>query len=486
MKKTYLIELLSRFSSRQMRELSDFVRSPFFNKNESVEKLFEYLRVNHPEFRAAKIEKEFVYKKLFSPAVYTDSFMRMVIFKLTELSEKYLAYSDMTSRIADESIYLAGSLLELGLDKNAQRVINHTEKELKQLKIKAGKYFLKKFELETLKDIIYSRTYKATTVKDKPDESLLEESKNLTGFFLVKILQRYRYLLNKGHTVNSQFELDFLPHVMKFLQNEGKHYLKNTTISLLYRQISLQLDPSDEKLLYEIKNELCSDATLIEDEDRRDGATVLVNICIEKSYKGKEEFHALVLEIDEYLIERNLYNRVKGGYFDSEMFMNIATLALLLNRVEWTKEFIDNNYRKLAPEIMENIRNFTYARLYFKTRELDKALQYISKVTYTDLHMKINARITSITIHYELGNIEEVLMQIENFRKYVQNDKLLSAGHRKISSNFVKFISSICKARYSTRVNLAELKRSIEDCEMVNNRQWLINKVTELMQRKQF
>lgn len=486
MEKTYLIELLSKFSAKQMRELSDFVRSPYFNKNESVEKLFEYLRVNHPEFKGAKIEKEYVYTRLFSPAQYNDSFMRMLIFRLTELSEKYLAYSEMTGRPADESIYLASNLLELGLDKNAQRVINHTEKELKQIKIKEGKYFLKKFELEKLKHIIYSRTYKATTVKDKPDETLLEESNNLTEFFLIKILQRYRYLLNKGQTVNSYYELDFLPHIMKFLENEGKHYQKNIVISLLYKQISLQLDPSDEKLFYEIKNALCNDATLIEDEDRRDGATVLVNLCIEKGYKGREEFYRMVLEIDEYLVAKNLYNRVKGGYFDSEMFMNIVTIALRVGRVEWTKEFIDSNCKKLAPDIMENIRNFTYARLYFKTRELDKALHYISKVTYTDLHMKINARITSITIHYELGNIEEVLMQIENFRKYIQNDKLLSAGHRKISSNFIKFTGSICKARYSPRVNLTDLKKSIEECEMVNNRRWLLDKVTELIQRKQF
>lgn len=486
MEKTYLIELLSKLSSKQMRELSDFVKSPFFNKNESVEKLFEYLRVVHPEFKPLKIEKELVYKELFSPAVYNDSFMRMLIFKLTELAEMYLAYSEMTKRAADENIYLAGNLLELGLDKNAQRIINQTEKELKLIRIKEGKYFLKKFELEKLKHIIYSRTYKATTVKDKPDESLLEESNNLTEFYLIMILQRYRYLLNKGQTVNSQFELDFLPYIMKFLENEGKSYLENITISLLYRQISLQLDPSDEKLFYVIKNELCSDSTLIEDEDRRDGATVLVNLCIEKGYKGKDEFYRLVLEIDEYLVSRNLYNRVKGGYFDSEMFMNIVTIALRLDRVEWTKEFIDSNYKKLAPDIMDNIRNFTYARLYFKTRELDKALHYISKVTYTDLHMKINARITSITIHYELGNIEEVLMQIENFRKYIQNDKLLSAGHRKISSNFIKYAGSICKARYSQRVNLAELKQSIEDCEMVNNRKWLLDKAEELMQRKQY
>jgi tetratricopeptide (TPR) repeat protein len=298
------------------------------------------------------------------------------------------------------------------------------------------------------------------------------------------VLQRYRYLLNKSFTVNSDYSLDFLEKVLGFLENEGKKYLENRTLSLLYRQIKLLKNPESEELFYEIKKELLNDTTPIEDFDRRDGLTILSNLCIEKAYSGKEEFYNIIFEIDKYLVEKSLYNRIKGGYFEKEMFMNIIAIALKLGQFDWAADFIENNVKKLHPDIAENIRNYSYARLYSKEGNFEKARNYISKVIYTDVHIKINARITKAIIEYELGNIEEVLNEIENFRKYVQNDKLLSKGNRKISSNFIKFVSKLCKARYSFKQNLNELKKEIINCDMVNSRQWLIDKTDELMQRR--
>jgi hypothetical protein len=484
MVKTYLIELLSKLSSKQMRELSDFVKSPFFNKNESAEKLFEYLRVNHPEFKPAKTEKEFIYHKLFSPAEYNDSFMRMIIFKLTELTEQYLAYSDMKQENNAENIHLINSLLELGLDKGAQRTINNTEKELTARKLLNGSYYENRYKLEKFKHILYSRSYQAITVKDVPDESLLEESNNLTSYFIISILQRYRYLLNKSYSVNSNFELEFLPHILSFLNSEGKKYLNVKLIFILHKQILLLMDNSREDLLYELKDYLTDDDFPIDVGERRDGLTVLVNLCIEKGYTGRADFYKLMFELDQYLVARNMYNRVQGGYFDAEMFMNLVTIGLKLDETDWTKRFIEDNYKKLSPESSENLYNYTYSKLYFKLKDYEKAHQYIAKVSYTDLHMKINARITSIMIQYELGNIEEVLMQTENYRKYIQKDKLLNSSHRKITSNFIKYAAAICKARYSSRVNLKEMKDEIEKCDMISNRNWLMEKTDELMQRK--
>ena len=484
MQKTYLVEILSRLSSRQMKELSDFIRSPFFNKNESAEKLFEYLRLVHPEFNPEKTRKELIYHKLFSPAEYNDSFMRMIIFKLTELTESYLAYTEMTNTPADRELYVTESLLELGLDKSAQKIITQTEKQLKNIKIHEARFYEKKFELEKLKDIIYSRNYIATTVKDKPDESLLAESTNLTYFYLIMVLQRYRYLLNKSFTVETDFDLDFLPYIISFLEIEGKAYLQNKVLSLIYREVKLLLDPANENLLHEIKNELCNNSTPIEKFDRRDGLTVIANICIEKVYSGKHEYYKTMFEINRYIAENNLYNRVQGGYFDKDVFTNIVVIALGQNEIKWTEEFVESNYRKLPPDTRENERNYCYCKIYQKKGDLNKAKEYISKVTYTDIHMKINARITKTTIEYDLGNIEDVLNDLENFRKYIQNDKLLSKGNRKICSNFIKFVNKLCKARYSYKVNLQSLKEEIAGCEMVNHRKWLMEKTDELMQRK--
>lgn len=109
MKRSFLIDLFQRLSSRQMRELSEAVHSPFFNKNESVTRLFDYLRLYHPAFPPEKLDKEFIYAKLFSTAKYNDSFMRMIIFRLTSLAEEYLSYSDYKAGWYSENSHLISS-----------------------------------------------------------------------------------------------------------------------------------------------------------------------------------------------------------------------------------------------------------------------------------------------------------------------------------------------------------------------------------------
>lgn len=484
MYKTEIIEILSRLSPKQMKELGDFVRSPFFNRNENVEKLFNQLKQYYPEFKPEQIEKEAFFRNLFSGKEYNDSFMRMLIFKLTELAEKYLAYSEMKRTLSAEEIFTAKSFIELGMDKHAGKIIKRTENELNHIKIKEARFFERKFELEKLKDIIYSRGYTASTIKDKPNESLLYESNNLTYFYLIMILQRYRYLLNKSFTVDTDYNTEFLPHIISFLENEGKSYLQNKVLWLLYRQIILLLDPSNEDLMFEIKKDLCSDTTPVEKYDRRDGLTVLTNLCIEKVYSGKKEFYKMMFEINTYLVDKNLYHRVQGGYFDKEVFTNIVIIALGQNEISWVQEFIEANYRKLPPDIRENERNFCYCKVYEKKRDFKKAKEYISRVAYTDIHIKMNARITKIIVEYELGNIEEVINEIENFRKFIQNDKLISKGNRKICSNFIKYTGKLCKARYSHKIDPDELKAEMIACEMLNSRTWLVEKTDELKQRK--
>ena len=58
MKKSILIEILSTFSRKEIREFSEYVSSPFFNKNQSIIKLSNYLRIRHPAFEKSVVEKK--------------------------------------------------------------------------------------------------------------------------------------------------------------------------------------------------------------------------------------------------------------------------------------------------------------------------------------------------------------------------------------------------------------------------------------------
>ncbi len=484
MEKTYLVEILTKLSSRQMKEFGDFVNSPFFNKNESTLRLYEYLNSLHPEMKPELIAKEVVYRKLFGPAKYNDGLMRNMIFRLTELSEQYLAYSSMKQNEASHRGYLIKSLLDLGIERGAQRMINTSEKEISRRRIKDSRYFYDRFTLEGFRHIIYSRNFNALTIKDKPDKKMLDASNNFTAYSLMVLFQRFRYLLNKGYTVNSDFELNLLPYLMDYLKNEGREHLEVKQISLLYREIVLLLDNSREDILLELMNELRDNKLPIEDNERREGLTVLINISIEKAYAGRSEFYRYLLEMNKYLISKDLYRRVDGGYFETESFTNAVTLALTEGELKWTKEFIENNYKKLAPDQQENIYNISYAKYYLRTGEFREAREHIRKVSLAGLYFKINVRLTSIMIQYELGNIEEAMTEIENYRKYVQNDKLLNSSHRRVLSNFNRFMLQICKARYNPKANLQKLIEEISECDQVAGRKWLKEKAEDLLQRK--
>jgi len=481
MKKTFLIEVLKKLSAKQMKELTDFVQSPFFNKNESVVSLMEYLRNQHPEFKSSNIEKELVHKKLFHSAEYNDNFMRLLIFKLTSVVEQYLAYTDFKSHENTESIHLINRLIDMNIDNEAKRQITRVEKRLNADKISNSSHYKDHYELEKLKHVIYSRTYRPVTIKDKPDETLLGESNHLTAFFLISILQRYRYLLNKSFTVNSKYNADLLPVIISYLEGEGKAYLEIPAVSLLYKQMLLLNDYSREDLIAELTQKLTNKNTLIDDQDRRDGLTVVSNVCIEKGYEGKDEFYRHMLNIDKYLISENLHTRIKGGYFEKEVFSNIVTIALRVNDTDYVKDFIEKYYKMLEPDVQISTYNYSYSKLYFKLRDFNKALEYIVKVSYSDMHSKYTVRVTEIMIHYELNNIETALTLLENFKKYIQNDKLLSTGHKKIMSNFIKYSTALCKAKYSHRANLEELKENIASADQISNRLWLINKADDIM-----
>ena len=484
MEKTYLVEILSKLSSRQMKELGDFVNSPFFNKNESTVKLFDYLCSQHPAMKPELIDKEYVFKKLYENAEYNDGLMRNMIFRLTELTEEYLAYSDLKQDEGSHRNHMIQSLLDLGLERGAQRMINTADKEISRRKFENTRYFYDKYRLDEFRHVIYSRNFNAVTIKDKPDESMLDASNNFTSYSLLILFKRFRYLLNKGFTVNTDFELNLLPYLIKFLTTDGKEHLEIRQLSLIYREILLLLDSSREDLLHELMDELQDNRLPIEDAERREGLTVLINICIEKAYAGRNEFYKYLLDMNKYLISKDLYRRVEGGYFELESFANAVTLGLTEGELKWTKEFIENNYKKLAPDQQENIYNISYAKFYLKSGDYAEAQKYIRQVSMTGLYFKINARMTSIMIQYELGNIEEAMTEIENYRKYVQNDKLLNSSHKKILSNFIKFVLQICKARFNPKTNLQKLKDDISGCDHVAGRRWLKEKSEELLQRK--
>src|SRR5260221_9447026 len=130
MYKSNFITVLKNFDVREFREFGELVHSPFFNKNQSVIKLYDYLKKLYPDFKQETVEKEFVYTKIFHKAEYNDGFMRNIIFNLSALSEMYLKQLNIRRHPAEGSLMLLEELNYRKLEKMLVKSFPQAEKEI--------------------------------------------------------------------------------------------------------------------------------------------------------------------------------------------------------------------------------------------------------------------------------------------------------------------------------------------------------------------
>lgn len=134
MHKLTLINTLKSFSLKEIREFGDFVRSPFFNKNQAAMKLYDYVKKYYPDFDSNKLKKETAYRELFGKTEYSESFLKTIIHILTDLSEKFLFQMNLSKKPALEKLMICDELNIRKLEKQFFKLIKETEKEIEKVK----------------------------------------------------------------------------------------------------------------------------------------------------------------------------------------------------------------------------------------------------------------------------------------------------------------------------------------------------------------
>ncbi len=90
MEKSTLVEILRTFSKDELSGFGDFVSSPYFNKKSNVTKLYTALKKLAPDFPAAMIAKEEMWKSIFPGKKYNYGIMKNLIYDLNKLAVKFL------------------------------------------------------------------------------------------------------------------------------------------------------------------------------------------------------------------------------------------------------------------------------------------------------------------------------------------------------------------------------------------------------------
>lgn len=479
MVKSSLIELISTFSPKEFRDFEEYVNSSFFNKNEAVLKLFEYVKKHYPGFESMKFSKEIVYKEIFPNVEYNDGFMRTVMFNLTRLAEDYIAYCNYKSRGIYENLHLINELNARNLDKQASKNIKSAQETVNRYENDDETYFLDMFQLEKEKNVLYDRNKKILNVKDIPVDELTHESEYLIRYSFIHILKRYRYLLNKKTIMNVDFELEFEDEITSFLLKNIEKYSSIPSLEGLVRQIQL-IRTNDRQYYYRLKELYMDINNSISIGERHNGLSLISGYCIGEHYKGRSELMKEYIEIQKFRDKYDFVKMYKNDYVTTLYFRSVVTACVMQNELEWCEYFIDKYKKALPPESSENAYNFALARIREKQKRYGESLELLKNVKLEDVFYKVNIKSLMSKLFYSLGMMNELSDLLDTYRKFLKNDKIITEGFRIVNTNYVKLMTDLIKLKENSgRVSIAEYKKKLVTTDSMS-KDWIYEKLEEI------
>lgn len=478
--KSSLLQIISKLTSAEIREFGDYVRSPFFNKNESVTKLYDYIALKYPDLDDEMLNKEVVFKKLFPGAKYNESFVKTLIFNLSHLAEDYLGYLQYIREPLARETKILRELQERNIEGLFLRKLKIAEGNLERVKFKNENFFLSKYNMQSFRESHWLSNQRFLNYKDLPEEGTYTKSGSILAFFFIKILNEYRLVYSQKRIVNFDYEFEFMDKLLEYLK-DNYHKYRSPLLEIVLYQV-LMLKEGKVEYYLKAKETLINEMDRLAWIDRFNAMSALSAFALEQYYKGSADFMKERFDLHKIVLENKLYGFTgKGAYFDEQLFINIVVVGTQMKELEWCEGFINEYEPLLNPEKKNIPVSLSRSRLSLAKGIYEDAVMYLSKIQSIDkASYKANVKNLTLMIYFEMGRNIEALDVADTYRKFLSRDNIMPDAQRERNANFLKFYNSLLKLSGSGDL-INKLRSDISACYNVNERQWLLEK-TGLME----
>ena len=369
--------------------------------------------------------------------------------------------------------------------------------------LKDEQYYCLQYEVEWLR-------YEFSSGGDDrlENDSLLEADRNFEVYYYVVKLETYCHLLARqrvsGKEIAQAAVLDLLERL--------KLRPDLTTIPIVqifYFALLLLLYPERTDVFTDLKHCLKSNLDAFSLGHIKYVCTLVQNYCIRRVQEGKTEFLNDLFELyDLQLKKRSIYLH---GYLLASDFKNIVATAVRTQRYNWAGRFVENYKDDLLPDIREDVYHFCLATLAFANRDYPYTLSLLTGVRsieegakvvlkFDDKFFKLDAYKLRVKAAYELlknglqrGGLLKDLedINLHNVKRFMNNHVAdLSVNYQESYRNFVVLLEKIIHLsheRYkvgekqSFRQACGQLVQTIRQTPHLNDREWLLLKVEELV-----
>ena len=472
MLKSKLVSVLKRLGKKERGQFKKFVRSPFHNRHQHIINMNEYLLGLAPEWKAAYLDKEAVFKHIFpEETIYDDLKMRHLMSGLFQLVEEFLMWNHFKSDKTLNKINLMSAYRKKGLNKLFLSILKKINKELAQEKPYYPTFFFHHF----LTHSEYNQ-YLESLFQRGTEPNLQNLSDSLDSFYLANKLKCCCAMLSYQNLVNIEYQLHLSNELIHYLSKHWTNY--EAPVAIYYHTLLTLIEPDKPEHFQQLKQLLQKHYARFPKSELQDIYAFAKNYCIKHLNKGQVEFLQELFELYQTEIEQELI--LINDFFPPNDFKNIVSVGLRLKEYQWVETFIKENEKKLNDAFRKNVYAYNLAQLRFEQGRYKEVLELLHRLNYDELFLGLDARRLLLKTYYELGEEEALESLIDSFKAFIRRHKSI-AYHKDIYINLIRFTQKLVQVNIFDKTKIKGILQDIEQHPAIVDKTWLLEKVRELL-----
>ena len=461
-----LVDLYYRLTKTQLRSLRKFVKSPYHNKRKDVTALFELMYKTPLENRKV-LRKENAFPQIYKGEKFSSDKIDYLMSFLFKVIEQFLIHENLTGNKTKAQIALMEEYRNLGMPKHFQQSLKKAEKHQQENPLRDISYHEKAFSIEKEK-------YHFLAIQERDASKNLQELSNKLDIrFLSQKLKDACRLLAHQAVAKQQYDFGLLNVILPYIKT-NESLLEHPSVSSYYYYYLASVEKKGEQNFKKFKYIFLQSTEIFEKTELLDLYTLGVNYCVKKINTGQQKYEEELFEIYGGGLKFNILT--DNNKLNQFTFNNITKLALKLDKISWTEQFIEKHKHLVDKRYHNTYVHNAYSMLFFAKGEYMNTMIRLQQVDYEELFITLDAKVLLLKVYYKLEEYDALESLINSFKVFLRRKEVI-AYHREIYKNFIRVFQKLINLPPFDKKAKEKLSNEIESIKKLLEKKWLLKQL---------
>ena len=442
---------MGKLDEKEIKELYEYIHSPYFNKNRNIRSFFDAIYPYHPSFEKLP-PKEAIFKSVYPSESYFEQKINDLMSYVVSAIQDFLSYQEYQQHGSLKNIHLLTALRKKHIDKDFIRISRQVETSLDKGN-HDEEYYYQTMRLEQERDQFY--------IAQEEKELMLYLQRKMDAldrYYLTAKLKSACEMINRQIVYSASFHIPLLDELNNYVHDHSQQFENVPAVNIYYTIYLCLTRPEEEEHYNELVKLLEDNISFFSPDEQKELYGYAQNYCIRKLNSGADIYNRKLHEL--YLKFLKIWDAFENDYLSQWDYKNIVSTALRLKEFEWTSWFIDHYKDRIHPDYRLNAYRYNKAFYYYEVKNYTEAIRQLRDVEFNDNFYVLGARSILLKIYYEQEEEEALRTSIESFKNFLKRNKKLSSYHKTIYNNLLACTS---------RLNAERQKLSLKKNKSVSN-----------------